>query len=118
VGVAVSTIAFDTETYSFRPGLQCPPVVCLQWATPDGEAAVETTNQIRDAFAWVLTFDRIVSHHGPYDFLCIAEWYPEFRPAIIQAFEDGRVWDTMIFERLVEIYRPSGDVAPGSPGPA
>jgi hypothetical protein len=37
----MSAIAFDTETFSFRPGLQCPPVVCLQWATPEGEAAVE-----------------------------------------------------------------------------
>lgn len=96
-------IAFDTETFGFRPGLQAPPVVCLQWATPDGESNVEVTKHVRDAFAWVLEHDEIDSHHGPYDFLCIAEWYPEFRPAIISAFRDGRVWDTMIFERLVEI---------------
>jgi hypothetical protein len=108
----VSIIAFDTETFGFRPGLQAPPVVCLQWATPDGQAAVEPTKRIADAFEWVLSHDTIASHHGPYDFLCIAEWYPQFRPAIIQAFDDGRIWDTMIFERLVEIALglPRGDL--------
>ncbi len=114
-----SSIAMDTETFTFRPGLQAPPVVCLQWALPDTQAtpgdpkaAVEVTKDVRDAFAWVLEHDEIISHHGPYDFLCIAEWYPEFRPAIVRAFADGRVWDTMIFERLVEIALglPRGDL--------
>lgn len=108
----MSTIAFDTETFRFAPGLQCPPVVCLQWATPDGAAEVEPTPRVAAAFEWVLEHDLIVSHHGPYDFLCIAEWYPQFRPAIVRAFDEGRVWDTMIFERLVEIAlgSPRGDL--------
>lgn len=97
-----STIAFDTETFGFRAGLQAPPVVTLQWATEDGRS-VEPTSRVAPAFEWVLEHDLIISHHGPYDFLCIAEWYPQFRPAIIAAFQEGRVWDTMIFERLVEI---------------
>jgi hypothetical protein len=101
-------IAFDTETWGFRPGLQAPPVVCLQWATPATESApaasaVEVTKNVADAFEWVLTHDLIASHHGPYDFLCMAEWYPQFREPIVAAFRAGKVWDTMVFERLVEI---------------
>lgn len=66
-------------------------------------AGLEITRDVEDAFAWVMDHDTIVLHHGPYDLGCMIEWYPRWRDPVFQAYQDGRILDTMLFQRLIEI---------------
>jgi hypothetical protein len=99
----VSTIAYDTETFPFARGLQSPPIVCVQWATSPEQHAVEVTRDAEEALAWIFEHDEIWAHHGAYDACCTIEWYPRLREKVFAAYKDGRVLDTMLFERVIEI---------------
>lgn len=61
-------------------------------------------------------FERLLQEHtlwhdgARFDLPVIAEWYPHLRPAIWQAFEEGRIHDTLIAQRIIQIQK-------GEPGP-
>jgi hypothetical protein len=102
-GVAVTAIAYDTETWPFARGLQSPPIVCVQWASSPEDHAVEVTRDAEDALAWIFEHDEIWAHHGAYDACCTIEWYPRLREKVFAAYSEGRVFDTMLLERAIEI---------------
>jgi hypothetical protein len=60
---------------------------------------------VRDALHWIFSqeHDQIWFHNGPYDISCALAWYPELGPAVWQAFEDGRILDTMFLQRMSQI---------------
>jgi len=45
----------------------------------------------------------LVGHNVAYDFLCLVEWYPSLRRLIFKAYEAGRIVDTGLCERIIEI---------------
>ena len=111
------TIAFDTETHLFRPGVMAPEIVCLsyQW---DQRAPVlldyRTAEGLLDA--WLnprVTSDVMVGHNVAYDWCVIAAQWPDFLPRIFDAYDADRVTDTMYRQKLLDIaaghykYRPS-----------
>lgn len=104
-------IAPDVETFCFARAMMAPPIVCAQWAKPvatepDGIAhAVEPTARVRDALHWIFSreHDQIWFHNGPYDISCALAWYPDVGPAIWQAFDEGRILDTMYLQRMGQI---------------
>lgn len=96
--------AFDFETCLIRPGLQAPPVVCMSGATslnPDGYLV--PTEDVPDSLRAVLLTSEIWGHNVAYDMSCAIENWPDLAPLIFEAYDSGKVFDTMLLERLGEI---------------
>lgn len=118
----MGVLAFDCETDCFRPGLQAPPIVCVQWQTPGSvpELATERERLIQgwgpfqnpDGYglaAWarlaLASGAILVGHHVAYDLGCFAALDPSLLPLIFQAYAENRVTDTAIRQKLADIGR-------------
>jgi hypothetical protein len=116
-------VAWDTETDAFRPGLQAPPMVCLQWAevTPAGVGVATVVNE-RDALAllecWLDPANdvHLVGAEVAYDVLAAVTsatdgefGSPERGHALMKAFvaayDRDRVSDVLLRQQLIDLAR-------------
>lgn len=98
-------LAIDTETIPLRPGCIAPEIVCVS-SQAIGEDEPQLTHW-RDAYtpiAAALTNPEllIVGHNIAYDFGVIAAQWPDLLQLVFEAYEVGRVSDTMIREQLID----------------
>lgn len=101
----------DLETALVRPGLILPPPAIATTYTPRDGARLWLTKDLPYLFERLFRDETIVGHDiARFDCGVIAEWYPHLRPLIWQAFEEGRVLDTLNAERIIQIQK-------GEPGP-
>ena len=102
-------VAFDTETECFRPGCMAPPIVCISWQRPGFEPQLVHAGGIDDRPAlelvenWLTTDTLIVGHNVAYDLAVICAWQPRFIPLVFKAYDEDRVEDTMIRQKLLDI---------------
>jgi len=98
-------VSWDLETHLIRPGLVAPRMVCLSWATGAKSGLLARA----DAYNWLRTqlLDRnviLVGHNGAFDVgVAIAEW-PDLWTLFRDAYDAGRVLDTMIRQALLDIW--------------
>ena len=98
-------IAFDFETCLIRPGLQAPPIVCVSTASAT-HADLTPTSGVRGKMAFLLSAGgTLIGHNVAYDAACLLEWEADLEDPLLQAYEDDRILDTMILERIAEIGR-------------
>lgn len=94
----------DLETRLFAPGYMRPkPIV---FACTNGKQTVLRKwddPELLPRLARLLESDMIVGHNISYDFACIWEHYPELRQSIWKVYDESRVSDTMIREKLRRI---------------
>jgi DNA polymerase I-like protein with 3'-5' exonuclease and polymerase domains len=97
-------LAIDTETALIAPGLQAPPISCVTWAAAEGEGILHVSVS-KDLVEEALRDKDImlVGHNIAYDMLCIMSEWPELLPEVFQAYDDDRIFDTMIAEKLLDI---------------
>lgn len=95
-------ITFDTETALIRPGRQAPPLVCMSY-DDDGVHLVGHEEAPRLMAEFLASGRLLVGHNVAFDLGVIAAQEPSLLPAIFQAYEDGRVADTMIRQKLIDI---------------
>jgi DNA polymerase I len=101
-------LAFDSETFTFRPGLLAPPPVIFSFARDESNSSNNWLHRpavAAEYFRQVLPEPEVifVTHNGPYDWAVLGEYAPDLLPLIFQAFEDGRVRDTKIRQELLDI---------------
>src|SRR5690606_2013102 len=102
----------DLETCLIRPGLQCPPVsVCSIFRPGLGPQLFGTYELEREVLELLESEWVVVGHNIAYDMLCLFEWYPRLRRAIVRAYADGRILDTGLLWRIIEISK--GDMRGG-----
>jgi hypothetical protein len=102
----------DLETPLIRPGLCSPPVSVCSIFRPGLGPQLFGTFELEREVSELLDSDWIiVGHNIAYDMLCLFEWYPRLRKLIIQAYEDGRILDTGLLWRIIEISK--GDMRGG-----
>lgn len=95
-------LAFDTETYLIQPTDAAPkPVVC-SWATQDKEWlsdpwSLDTTAMFAD------TSNVFIGQNIPYDLVLMMRWRPSLIPFIMQALDEGRVFDMQMRERMMHL---------------
>ena len=97
-------VAFDTETFRIRPGLLAPKLVCLSWH--DGTATKLLARE--DGLDWLEArlcepSTILLTQNGAYDFAVCAALRPHLLPLIFAAYEQGRVRDTRIRQKLLDI---------------
>lgn len=96
-------IYLDTETHAIRPGLQAPPIVCVQHTDGIGEPEVALYEDVRDKVAQWVAGEVMVGHNLAYDMACVSASSPGLLPAVFAAYREGRIIDTHINERLLRI---------------
>lgn len=97
--------AFDTETFKIVPGRLAPELVCLtQQSTTDMYPSL-TTREDAIASAWKLLCgqDLLILANAPFDLAVLAAAEPALLPHIFQAFDDERILDVQIWQRLYMI---------------
>jgi len=101
--------SLDLETCLFRPGLMAPPPVCAAWHGSDGEEWIATWFDIEAAVRRVFdNADYVYGVNIAYDCSVLLQWKPGLTDLIWDAYEDGRILDLGIIERM-------GQIATGQP---
>ena len=121
-------IALDIEGHKIQPGLLVPPMVCLSWATESGETGVHTVlgdgvtttknpdgsdNEVffegwpegrigvaKRVAAWLEAGHTIIGANIVYDLAVFCNEYHDIIPLVFQAYNQGRIWDIQIAQRL------------------
>jgi len=116
---------FDLETYLFEPGMVAPPLVCGTFALiedppwwNDGDGGIEQAGHHAEQEVRILlrdeTLDLVdellnepdltwIAQNAPYDFSVILAHRPEWRDRIFALYEEGRVYDTVIYDKIIAI---------------
>lgn len=97
-------IFFDTETALIGPGRLAPPLTCVQYAVdgcPVG-VVVEGVDPVVE-FAREMLGGFVVGHNVAYDMLVLGREHPELLPLIFLAYNENRVSDTQVREKLKHI---------------
>lgn len=99
-------VAFDFESCLIQRGLLAPPPVVLGIAYHDGIDVVPSENawvHMRSACRKLLRAPRIVGFNLAFDMGLILQWFPELIDLVFAAYDEDRVFDLGIAERLGEI---------------
>jgi hypothetical protein len=106
-------ICWDTETALIRPGKHAPELVCCTWlrATPTSPNTWEReapeirhhTEALPIFRAWLRGNALLVGHNVAFDMGVMGANFPELVPEIFDAYDQDRVTDTMIREKLLDI---------------
>jgi len=98
-------ISFDTETHLITDLCLAPPVVCTTWALEDGRSGIfdPRSAEGRSAVATWLRDYEIVGHNVAFDLAVLAGNGICGMPEIWQAYEENRIMDTMLREKLRDI---------------
>lgn len=107
-------IAWDTETFPFRPGHMAPPVVVSSFAS-EGDNWLEPawgpshkpvlTSYLERAAYGTL---RIVGHNVAYDMCCLMADNPDLVPLVFDAYDAGGIECTIVRQKLCDI--GTGDI--------
>jgi len=100
----MTVIALDSETHLLAQGRMAPPVVCVSWALPDGRSGLVHQSE---AEAWLhACFDSglgLVFANAPYDMTCFATTWPSLWPRVWDMYDQDRVYDVLIRQKLQDI---------------
>ena len=96
-------IAFDTETALISPGRLAPPLVCV--SVYDGQTReLYHCRDARERVVELLTGDQVlVGHNVAYDLAVFVAQWPDLLPVVFRAYEEDRITDTMLREKLCHI---------------
>ena len=101
----MDVLALDTETFLMRQGYMAPHVVCVSWACAGQSGLIHHTQ----AEAWLHSvFDSdalLVGANMPYDMACIGLTWPSLWPKIWAAYDQNRVLDVLVRQKLQDIAR-------------
>jgi hypothetical protein len=99
-------IAFDLETRKIQPGILAPPIVCGAWALPASpvDAWLEKPAELGETFAkFARAGYTFCGANIAYDMGCVAAHYPGMLPIVFDLYDQGRVFDVLISEKLYAI---------------
>lgn len=102
----MTTTALDTETFLIVPGMLAPPLVCVSWAR-GGESGVlhHSDPAAKKLVEESIGGGRSVFANAPFDLAVFATTWPDLRPLIWEALDEGRVHDVQTREKLLDLAR-------------
>jgi hypothetical protein len=96
---------FDTETTVTEDG-STPDLVSVGYSSPGGDGLLNRAEGLELSRALLTDPDiELVTHNGSFDFAVLAKQDPSLFPAIFDAYESGRVLDTMVMAMCDDIAR-------------
>lgn len=105
---ALFKVAFDTETHRIGPGNVFPPLVCVSVWDQDGDRTLVSTYTPDELEATVATlFDGdgllLIGQNTGFDLGVLCRHYPALLPTVFEHLEGGRISDTRIREKLLNL---------------
>ncbi len=95
--------AFDVETYLITPGNPIPYMVCLSYASANGDVGVLLREDGLDWLERVLEAgDHVIAHNARFDLSVCAADRPSLLVAIFQAYKEGRIHDTGLRQKILD----------------
>lgn len=98
-------VGWDTETHRFAPGAMAPRLVCHSFSSPAGEAVQLAAEGCETWLGLEAQGDYFVGHNVAYDLAVLCAHDSKFFPIVFRLLEDGRIFDTMIREKMLDIAR-------------
>ncbi len=106
-----NTIAFDCETHLIRPGLLDPPLVCLTIATEDMSAILHRSDEdLVPTIEMIFDAPLVVGARTAFDVAVVMKFAPHLIPHILRAYEEDRVVDVQINQKLIDIAEGKWDL--------
>lgn len=97
------TVAFDTETALIAQGLHAPPLACVSYQYVGDPPGLDYWEDAAWGLKRILSNDQIVGHNVAYDMAVAVAQFPELLDDVIRAYDEDRVFDTMIRQKLLDI---------------
>ena len=99
-----SFIGLDVETHLITQGCQTPPVVCLSYSGESVGTGVLTGDDIEAFLLEAFTSDAcFIGQNFAFDAACLLATYPTLTDLLWDVYLDGRIYDTLMAERLIDI---------------
>lgn len=95
-------LAADTETALIRRALLVPPLVCVSYATSEGEADVVLYKDAKPLCEELFSGKSLWAN-APFDLAVIGNQFPELIPLIFDALQRGDVYDILLRQKLIDI---------------
>lgn len=96
-------VAFDTETALIVPGRLAPPLVCVSIYDGETPELWHANDPKTKARVTEILNTEVVGHNVAFDMAVFAAKWPDLLPTIFRAYEENRVTDTMLREKLQHI---------------
>lgn len=102
-------IALDLETFLIRRPVAAPRPVCAQWCDMppehDLDGRLRLISDAREELDFWLSdgTDTIYGHNIAYDMTCLMAWDSDLIEPIFRAYSEGRVQDTLLNQKLIDI---------------
>lgn len=97
-------VAIDTETFLIEPGNVCPRLVCLSVADSINAADLYTASEAKEIFTKLIEDPEVIliGQNIAFDLLVLAKPWG-LMDEVFKAYDDKRIRDTGIRERLIDI---------------
>ena len=99
--------SFDTETFLICPGVQAPPLVCVQyaWGNEPSELIHVRDPACRRAVVSGLEKGLLNAHNLAFDACVLMAQWPDLVPLVFQCFDEDRATCTILRQKLCDIAR-------------
>jgi len=95
--------ALDVETFPIAQGVLDPKVVCCSFSDPEVVIGNTEAENLEARLRDVIDNKYIIGHNIAFDMACIMKTYPSLTSSIFRAYEEKRVHDTFIREKLINL---------------
>src|SRR5579885_380721 len=102
-GGEVRYVALDCESHLIKPGCLAPRLVCVSWAEGDRSGVLERASGLSMVRDLLRSDAHLVLHNGQFDFGVFVAEDPDLLPLVFNAYEDGRVRDTLTRQKLLDV---------------
>lgn len=108
----------DTETSLIAPGLQAPPMICLQFCVDDNPAQIIHARDpaCRRTLIWALESCVWSFHNLAYDAAVVCAAHPDLTELVFQAYDANRMTCTIADQKLLDIASGRFKVVSRNPG--
>jgi hypothetical protein len=96
-------VAVDSETRPFSAGQLDPPPACFSFCYDDFEPGLVHGNDAERFLRDLLRRDTIIGANFSYDAAVIIKRFPGLIPDLFDAYNDGRILDVQVAQRLIDI---------------
>lgn len=99
--------SFDTETFLLKPGLQAPPLVCLQFAYDGAPELVHVRDPACRRIVCEALYDGSIwtGHNIAFDLCVLMAKWPDLVPFIFDLVDQDRATCTIVRQKLLDIAR-------------
>lgn len=102
----LTPMVFDFETLTITEERTIPKPICVSYADEQGTGIY--IGKDMEKFLEKIMHNkslRLIAHNAKFEMMCIAQHYPQLEKLVWEAYEEDRVYCTLIEERIIDNFR-------------